>query len=120
MGAPLAGRGAGVAAAAGGTILLLLGYLAGLRARQGAGSYPDEYRVVAQTQRLRKCLGMALRLETLAFLAGALATPLTTEHPFLQGVAIGSALTAGIFILFDAIHHRYLPSQPPAWYDPAV
>ncbi|POR05417.1 hypothetical protein AU468_00645 [Alkalispirochaeta sphaeroplastigenens] len=120
LAAPPAGRGAGTVLAAGGAVLLLSGICAGLRARRGARGYPDEYRAIARTLGLRRSLGLALRLELLLLLAGAVTAPLAEGDSFLRGAALGAATTAGILLLFDGIHRRRLPSHPPAWYDPAV
>ena len=80
--------------------------------------YPDEYRDIAETARIRRLLRMNGRLDIVYVLGGIAIIALCRADPFFVGNGVGIVIQGSFLLLFDRSHASRLPSQEPPWYDP--
>jgi hypothetical protein len=112
-------RGIALHALAWGGIDALLA-VAGLAvARRDGARYPDEYRDVTTTLRLRRILRLNGILDIFYIIGGAAVVVLFRHDPFYLGNGIGVLIQAFFLLFFDWIQFLRLPQHAPSWYDPA-
>jgi hypothetical protein len=112
-------RGLAVQLIAWGAIDAILAATGAWKAWSGARSAPDEYGQVRKTVRLRRLLRINARLDVLYCLVGA-GLIVFASTALARGHGAGVLLQGFFLFLFDGFHARRLPSETPAWYDPAV
>lgn len=88
------------------------------RASRESRKYPDEYREVAQTIKLRRILVINAILDTVYILAGTALFVFFPDNLFLRGNGAGIVIQALFLFVFDLSHARLLPKRAPTWYDP--
>ncbi len=89
-----------------------------LRASRESQKYPDEYREVEQTLKVRRLLVVNTLLDIGYFIAGSAVTVIFRDDPFLLGNGVGVIVQALFLFAFDLSHARLLPKRAPTWYDP--
>ncbi len=88
------------------------------RARRESRLYPDEYRDIHHTQRLRRLLKVNAGLDIGYITGGVAVAALFREDPYLLGNGIGIIIQALFLFVFDLTHTLLLPKTVPTWYDP--